>query len=114
MIRQPHVRVRSVGAGYPRSHRDLLLAEGARANKHKNPTDIRTCHELITRPSSRQTSHGTTPGTAKNTLKVEAILWLICGNCDREAKADLPAIIQRGLGDRAVTDPKFKCTNRAT
>jgi hypothetical protein len=58
---------------------------------------------------SHRTPHGTTPATAKNIIKAEAILWLICGNCDREAKADLPAIIRRGLGDRAVTDLSFKC-----
>jgi hypothetical protein len=55
-------------------------------------------------------NHGTTPATAKNILTAEAILWLICGNCDREAKAGLPAIIRRGFSDRAVRNLKFKCT----
>jgi DNA-directed RNA polymerase subunit RPC12/RpoP len=59
---------------------------------------------------SRRTPHGTTPATAKNILEAQVILWLICGNCDREAKPDLPAIIRRGLGDRAVTDLRFRCS----
>jgi hypothetical protein len=29
-------------------------------------------------------------------LKTGAVLWLVCANCDREAKADLGAIIVQG------------------
>jgi hypothetical protein len=39
-----------------------------------------------------------------NILKNEAILWLMCGNCDRERKADLAEIMQHGLGDVPITD----------
>jgi len=34
----------------------------------------------------------------------------MCANCDRERKADLSAIVQRGLGDVPVTDLKFRCS----
>jgi hypothetical protein len=48
--------------------------------------------------------------TVNNVLKAQAILWLMCGNCDHEAKADLAGILRRGLGDAPITDLKFKCS----
>lgn len=59
---------------------------------------------------SRRPQPGTIPATADNLLKNEAVLWLVCANCDHEAKAGLGAIVERGLGDVAVTDLKFKCS----
>lgn len=50
------------------------------------------------------------PATAHNVLKAEAVLWLMCANCDREAKADLAAIIAKGLGDVPITELKFRCS----
>ncbi len=51
-----------------------------------------------------------TPATARAILKNDAILWLLCQNCDREAKTDLAAIVARGLGDRPVQELKFRCS----
>jgi hypothetical protein len=51
-------------------------------------------------------SPGTIPATADNALKAQAVLRLMCANCDREKKADLAAIIQRGLGERP--DQRFE------
>jgi len=58
---------------------------------------------------SRHPQPGSIPTTAHNIIKNDAILWLMCANCDRERKADLAAIVQRGLGHVPVTDLKFKC-----
>jgi hypothetical protein len=48
--------------------------------------------------------------TPQNLLKNQVILWLNCANCDHEAKADLAAIVQRGLGDRPINELRFKCS----
>jgi hypothetical protein len=58
----------------------------------------------------RRPQPGTIPTTAQNVLKAEAILRLMCANCDREAKADLAAIVKRGLGDVPITELKFRCS----
>jgi hypothetical protein len=59
---------------------------------------------------ARHPHPGTIPATADNIVKAQAVLWLMCANCDREAKADLAEIIQKGLGDRPITDLGFKCS----
>jgi hypothetical protein len=75
---------------------------------------ITTCRENIYRTycgiMSRQPQPGTIPATAQNVLKNEAILWLMCGNCDREKKADLAGIVARGLGDVPIASLKFRCS----
>ena len=52
----------------------------------------------------RHPQPGTIPAAADNIVKAQAVLWLMCANCDREAKADVAAIIQKGLGDRPITE----------
>jgi hypothetical protein len=59
---------------------------------------------------SRRPQPGTIPATADNVIKAQAVLWLMCENYDREAKADLAGIVQRGLGDVPIIDLKFKCS----
>ena len=59
---------------------------------------------------ARHPQPGTIPATADNIVKAQAVLWLMCANCDREAKADLAVIIQKGFGDRPITELKFKCS----
>jgi hypothetical protein len=59
---------------------------------------------------SRRVRLGTIPATADKALKAEALLWLTCANCDREARADLAAIVQRGLGHVPITELKFRCS----
>lgn len=59
---------------------------------------------------ARHPQPGTIPATADNIVKAQALLWLMCANCDREAKANLAAIIHKGLGDTPITDLKFKCS----
>jgi hypothetical protein len=53
---------------------------------------------------------GTIPVTADNALKAEAILWLTCATGDREARADLAAIVLRGLGHVPISEPKYRCS----
>jgi hypothetical protein len=36
--------------------------------------------------------------TADSLLKVQAVLWIMCDNCDRQKRGDLAAIVARGLG----------------
>ena len=60
--------------------------------------------------SRRHPQPSSIPATADNILKNEAILWMMCGNCDRERKADLADIVQRGLGDVPIANLKFKCS----
>jgi hypothetical protein len=59
---------------------------------------------------SRGPQPGSIPATADNILRNEAILWLLCTNCDREAKADLAAIVAKGLGPVPVPYLHFKCS----
>jgi hypothetical protein len=59
---------------------------------------------MYRRPSSQ------TPPTADSLIKNEAVLWVACQNCDRQAKADLAAIVARGLGDRSVQALRFRCS----
>jgi hypothetical protein len=42
--------------------------------------------------------------------KAQAGPWLMCAKSDRETKADLAAIIHKGLGDTPITDLKFRCS----
>jgi hypothetical protein len=62
------------------------------------------------RRMTRRPPPGTIPATADNALKAQAVLWLMCANCDREKKADLAAIMQRGLGNVPISDLKFRCS----
>jgi hypothetical protein len=52
----------------------------------------------------------TGPATALNIVKNDGVLWLLCLNCDRERKADLSAIVARGLGARPVQSLRFRCS----
>jgi hypothetical protein len=55
---------------------------------------------------------GTIPVTADNAHEMGEV-WLTRANCDRQAKADLPGIVARGLGDRPIVDLKFRCSHAA-
>jgi hypothetical protein len=47
--------------------------------------------------------------TADSLLKAGAVLWVMCDNCDRQKRGDLPAIVARGLGHTSIKKLKFKC-----
>lgn len=47
--------------------------------------------------------------TADNLIKAHAVLWIMCDNCDRQKRGDLPAIVARGLGRTSIKRLKFKC-----
>jgi uncharacterized protein YlaI len=64
----------------------------------------------MVRTMARHPHPGTIPTTADNIVRAQAVVWLMCANCDREAKADLAAIIQKGLDDTPITNLKFKCS----
>jgi hypothetical protein len=44
------------------------------------------------------------PATVDDIVNAQAVLSLICTNRDREARADLAVIIQKGFGDRPITE----------
>jgi hypothetical protein len=55
------------------------------------------------RAMARYPQPGTIPATADNIVKAQAVLWLMCATCDREAKAALAAIIQMRIRRSAET-----------
>jgi hypothetical protein len=58
------------------------------------------------RAMARHPQPGTILATADNIVKARAVLWLMCANCDREAKADLAAIHSEGT--RWHADHRFE------
>jgi hypothetical protein len=55
-------------------------------------------------------TEGTIPATAISVLEIEGRLWLLCAQCDREAMADLSAIVAKGLGERPLNTLRFRCS----
>jgi transposase-like protein len=48
--------------------------------------------------------------TARDISQMREALWISCLDCQHDASISTAALIERGLGDRPVSQFRFRCT----